>query len=192
MTALEQKTYTADEFWEFVAQPENAERFFELLEGTIVELAASSAAPAILAAEFVRLMGNHVRERNLGYVAGADGGFILSPKNVLAPDAAYISKERQPKLPDRFFTAAPDLAVEVVSPTDSMKKVHRKALRYIKYGVRLVWVVYPDDKTVDAYMPSVAGDATVQEIGIDGVLDGGEVLPGFTLPVRDLFKVVEQ
>src|SRR5579862_17432 len=120
----QERVYTVDAFWEFTRQSENLERRFELVEGTIVEMAPSSAVPTIIAAEIGRLLGNYVAEHGGGYVTSADGGFILGPKDVPAPDVAYISKQRQPKLPDRFFTAAPDLAVEVVSPTDSRSEEH--------------------------------------------------------------------
>jgi Uma2 family endonuclease len=189
---IRDRTYTADEFWDFVIQPENADRFFELIEGEIVELTPSSAVPTIIGIELARCISTHVRDNKIkGYVAGADSGFRLSPNIVLSPDVAYISKERQVTLPDHYFTAAPDLVVEVVSPTDRLKSVQRKALRYVKYGVRLVWVVYPEDKTVEVYRPSKTGAATIDVIDIDGVLDGEDVLPGFKLPVRDIFKVVE-
>jgi Uma2 family endonuclease len=193
MTTLQQKTYTADDFWDYIAQPDNADKFYELVDGEIVELTPSSAVPTIVALRAGRFIVDHVDEHNIaGYVAGADGGFKLSEKDVYSPDVAYISKERQPKLPDRFFPGAPDLAVEVVSPTDKETSVRRKALRYIKFGVRLVWVIYPDEKVALVYRPSESGDAVVQEIGIDGILDGGDVLPGFKLPLRDLYKVVEE
>ncbi len=192
MATLEQKTHTADEFWAFVSRPENADKRLELHEGTIVELTPSSAIPGIIAGRITSLLAAWVYEHDPGYVATAEAGFVLSPGNVLAPDVAYISKQRQSTLPDRFFTASPDLAVEVVSPTDKVKAVHRKTLRYIKYGVRLVWMVYPEDRTVEVYNPSESGDAVIREVGTDGVLDAGEVLPGFQLALRDVFVVLDK
>jgi Uma2 family endonuclease len=191
MATLEQKAHSADEFWEFVSRLENADKRLELHEGTILELTPSSAIPGIVAARITGPLSSFVYDRKLGYVATAEAGFVLSPQTVLAPDVAYISKARQPTLPERFFTAAPDLAVEVVSPTDSIKAVHRKALRYIKYGVHLVWIVYPEDRTVEVYSPSEYGDAVIKELGIDDVLSGGDVLPGFELALRDVFSVLE-
>ena len=189
--AVQDRLYTADEFWEFISQPENSDRFLELVDGEIVELAASSTVPSIITAEITRFIGNHVSQYDLGYITSAEGGYVLSPKNVLAPDVGFISKGRIEKLPDRFFPGPPDLAVEVVSPTDRKQDVHRKALRYIKYGVRLVWAVYPEYKTVHVYSATEDGKAITYEVGIDGELDGGDVLPGFKLAIRDIFKAVE-
>ena len=110
---------------------------------------------------------------------------------MLVPDVGFIAKGRVKKLPERYFKGAPDLAVEVVSPTDDVKDTQRKAAKYIAYGTRLVWIFYPKHKTVDVCRPSKDGDMSIQEIGIDGVLDGANVLPGFTLTLRDVFKVLD-
>jgi Uma2 family endonuclease len=74
-----------------------------------------------------------------------------------------------------------------VSPTDSIKAAQRKALKYLSFGTRLVWVVYPDDQTVDVYRPAEGESATIQVFGVEDTLDGGDVLPGFSLSVRDIF-----
>src|SRR5262249_18343029 len=133
----------------------------------------------------------YVREDDLGYVSGADGAYELSPGNILAPDVAFVAKARLPKMPDRFFQIAPDLAVEVISPTDSIKKTRRKAAKYLAAGTKLVLILYPEDQTIDVCRPAPEGSPNamlIQELMIDDTLDGGEVLPGFRLPVRDIFK----
>src|SRR5437899_3336415 len=107
--AVQDRTFTADDFWEFASKPENADRFLELIDGEIVELAASSTVPSIITAEVIRFVGNHVRQHDLGYITSAEGGYVLSPKDVLAPDVGFIAKGRVEKLPDRFFPGAPDL-----------------------------------------------------------------------------------
>jgi Uma2 family endonuclease len=188
---VQDRVYTADDLWDLSNLPENADKQLELVEGSLIEMTPSSAIPAIIAATLARLLGNFVETHNLGYIAGADAGFRLSDRTVLSPDVAFVAKERLKELPDRFFPLAPDLAVEVVSPTDSIKATQRKAARYIAHGTRLVWIVYTNEKAVDVCRPSQEGDMSVQEVGIDGVLDGGEVLPGFTLPVSEIFKTVQ-
>lgn len=187
MTSTEERLYTAENLWELSAAPENADKHLELIEGVIYEMAASSAIPAIVAARLVQRIGTYVDEHDLGYVVTAEGGFELSPKNVLAPDMAFVARSRVAQLPRRFFQLAPDLAVEVVSPTDSVKATQRKAAKYLAFGTRLVWIVYPDDKTIDVCRPSEQGDMSVQELGVDAVVDGGDVLPGFSLKVGELF-----
>jgi Uma2 family endonuclease len=189
---VQDRLYTADEFWELLSQPGNYNRRLALIDGEIIELPPSSTIPGIIAAEMVWFVKGFVREHDLGYVTTAEAGFRLSPNNVLAPDVGFIAKARVEKLPERFFPGPPDLAVEVVSPTDKPKAIQRKALRYIKFGVRLVWVVYPANKTIAVYRPSETVNTLPEVIDMDGVLDGGDVLPGFTLAVRDLFKAVDQ
>jgi Uma2 family endonuclease len=188
---VQDRAYTADDLWDLSNLPENADKQLELIEGSLIEMTPSSAIPSIVAAAILSFISAFVREHDLGFVAGADGGFRLSAKTVLSPDVAFVAKGRLTELPDRFFLLAPDLAVEVVSPTDSIKAVQRKAARYLAYGTRLVWIVYTKEKIVDVCRPSQEGDMSVQEVGIEGTLDGGDVLPGFTLPVSDIFKAVQ-
>ena len=107
----------------------------------------------------------------------------MSDDSVFVPDAAYISKQRLPEIPDQEVPIPPDLAVEVKSPSDSKRKMRQKAEKYLAFGTRLVWLVFPHEQLVEIYTP----DQDVLTIGIDGVLDGADVLPGFSLPVRDIF-----
>ena len=129
-----------------------------------------------------------VRDHGLGRVVGAETGFILArdPDTVLAPDAAFISADRMPPPGQRhgFAALAPDLVVEVVSPTDRAAAVADKALRWIEAGTRLVWVIYPDRRLVAEHLP----DGTVHLRQADDTLDGGDVLPGFRVPTRELFE----
>lgn len=184
--AIQERLYTAAEFWEIAQLPENDEKHLELVDGVIVELAPSSPKNTVLAAKFVRFLGNFVDERDLGYVTGADGGFTLGPRQVRLPDAAFISKDRVPEL-SSSFDVAPDLAVEVVSPNERATQVLNKVSLYLRAGTRLVWVVYPEDKIVDVCRLSPDGGVDVQTVKADGVLDGEDVLPGFTLPLKLIF-----
>ena len=124
----------------------------------------------------------YVKKQKLGYVTGADGGYIVTGERYI-PDVAFISIKRQPR-PSReaYNSNAPDLAVEVISPTDSVKPLHIKIANYLAAGT-VVWVVHPDSRTVEVFHPGQA----VQILGIDDALDGGDLLPGFTLAVVDIF-----
>src|SRR5579859_3253428 len=145
--ALEQKRqYTSDDLWEWSQLPEYEDRRLELIDGEIIVMSPSSAVPSIVGGVLLRYIGDFVEEHDLGYVSNSEGGFELSTGNTLAPDVGFISKARLPKMPDRFFQLAPDLAVEVVSPTDSIKKTLRKAAKYLAAGTKLVWIFYPDDR----------------------------------------------
>lgn len=180
-----EKLYTAEEFWEIAALPENEDKILELEDGVIIEVPAPKPLHSFLAARLVRLIGNFVEEHKLGYVLGADGGYTLSPRNVRIPDVSFVSKERYPTLPERFEDH-PDLAVEVVSPSDKPGKLSRKITLYLQTGVRLIWVVYSEEKQVAEYR--LANGGTVfRSLELDGTLDGGEVLPNFKLPVKDIF-----
>lgn len=180
--AVREKRYTSEEFHAFIERPENRDRLFELIDGVIVQKTASFT-PSRIAARIVRLVGNYVDDHDLGYVTGADGSYVLDPDNELIPDGAFISKASLPQIPNREVYGAPDLAIEVMSPTDRLPELRKKAQKYLRYGTRMIWLVFPENQRVEVYIP----DQEPLEIGIEGVLDGGDVLPGFTLPVKQIF-----
>lgn len=177
---------TTADFLAFCELPENANRRFELINGVPVEMPPSSKKNTIVAARVVRLLGNHVDKHNLGYVTGADGGYELGPNDTRLPDAAFISKARAGGLQGVTFPVAPDLAVEVISPSETSRSVLDKVRAYLQAGTVIVWVVYPDDQVVDIYRQADEG-LYVRTLDTSGVLDGGSVLPGFTLKISELF-----
>jgi len=156
--------------------------------GKIVEAAPSSVRNSVLAARIAGFLVGYVDERDLGYVTGADGGFQLGPRTVRLPDAAFISKERAGGLEGSVFGGAPDLAVEVISESETPRDVLDKARAYLDAGAQMVWTVYPDAQVVDVYRRSADGGMIVDTIGADGTLSGLPALPGFTLPLADLFR----
>lgn len=130
-----------------------------------------------------------VRTRGLGLVGG-EIGFVLDrdPLLLLAPDVAFIRAERLSPAVRRqsFFSGAPDLAVEVVSPSETSPETHEKVLLYLDAGTPLVWVVHPSHRTVTVYTKDRAARIFREE----ETLDGGDVLPGFTVPVAEIFASV--
>jgi Uma2 family endonuclease len=130
----------------------------------------------------------YVREHRLGRVLSNDTGFVLArdPDTVRAPDVAYVTDARWESYEDpaRFLPGPPDLAVEVVSPSNSPAAMHAKVADYLAAGTRLVWVVDPEPKTVAVYRTLLAP----RFLGLDGVLDGEDVVAGFTLPVAEIFE----
>jgi Uma2 family endonuclease len=181
---IQQKTVTAQAFWEFVNRPENQNRFFERVHGEIVEVGFSSTYYSVVAVEFAFHITKHVRENEIaGYVTREGGGYDIDADNTYAPDAAFISKVRLPQLPRQGFApVAPDLVVEVVSPSSTTAEIQRKTQDYLKAGVRLVIVAYPDTKSIVVHTREGA-----KTLEADAIFDGGEVLPGFSLRVGDLF-----
>lgn len=180
--AIDKQLYTLDEYHSILDMPENRDRILELIDGELVEK-MPSFTPSRIAMNISFFFKLYLREHPLGYVTGADGGYIMPNGNVLIPDVGYISKVRLPEEPEREAPVPPDLAVEVKSPTDSKRAMRRKAERYLELGTRIVWLVFPDEQQVEVYL----SNEDVKTVGVDGTLEGGEVLPGFTLSVRELF-----
>jgi Uma2 family endonuclease len=181
---------SASDFEAFLRLPENAAKRFELHDGAIYEMSPSSELPTVLASELISYLRPFVRERGLGLVTAPDGGFALTPHDVLSPDVAFIRAARLSGIRRRgFFQIAPDLAIEVVSPSDSIPAVQRKAARYLALGVREVWIIYPDDQTADIYRAGNAPNRLeVQQIASDGALES-DLLPEFRLPLPQLFAL---
>jgi Uma2 family endonuclease len=184
--AIQDKTHklTAADFGVFTNQPENANRILELIEGDVVEK-MPSFTPSRIASRISYFITEYtLKHGEPGYVTGEAGGYVMSENNVFNPDVGYISKARLPELPEREAPVPPDLAVEIKSPTDSKRALRRKAERYLDSGTSLVWLVFPDEQTIEVYVP----DQDVQQIGLDGTLDGRVVLPGLSLAVRQIFS----
>lgn len=181
--AIQPRLLTLRDYHAICAMPESADRILELIDGEIVEKMPGfePSEIAITIAFYIKLF---LQKFPLGYITGADGGYVMSPRNVFIPDVGYISKERLPERPSREAPVPPDLAIEIKSPSDSKRKMRRKAKRYLDFGTRLVWLVFPKEQTIEVY----AINEEMRVIGMDGMLDGGEVLPGFTLNVKDVFS----
>lgn len=176
------KTLTIEEFEQFVDRPENIDRDFELIHGEIVEVSPSKDRQTVIAARFIYFIGAHVIPNDLGHVIGADGGFKLTDGDFFEPDAAFISKARYPQMQDAYFNIAPDIAVEVISPGNTRDEIAAKVETYLRTGTKLIWLIYPQTKTVIVHSP---GGSTT--LGINDTLDDGDVLPGFRLAVREIF-----
>lgn len=184
---LQERLYTAAEFWEIAQRPENADKRLELIDGVIVEMASSSQKNTVIAMRIGYFFNAFVIPRDLGYVSGADGGYTINERNAFQPDVGLILKDRHPVLEGVEFPIPPDLAVEVISPSESSNDVLKKVQRYIGAGTKRVWTVYPEDQEVYVWMRAEDGGLHMQPFGIDDSLDGGDVLLGFKLNVNDIF-----
>ncbi|NWF69282.1 MAG: Uma2 family endonuclease [Chloroflexi bacterium] len=178
---LQTRTMTAEEFDQWVLLPENATRSFEFIGGEIVEMVSNNYSSMVAALILGELQG-FTKGKNLGYLTGADGGYWVNGERYI-PDAAFISKTRQP-VPSRdaYNPNAPDLAVEVLSPSDDPHTTRLKVVNYLLAGTTL-WLVDPERKIVEGYVPGAAP----KTLGLDDTLDGGAHLPGFSLAVKDIF-----
>jgi Uma2 family endonuclease len=155
-------------------------------DGVLIEVAGSKYRQTRLAAWIAHLLLSYVEQHELGgAVTGADGAAQLNQYNTRIPDVAYITAERAQKQDeDAYIQGAPDLAVEVVSPSNSPLEMQQRAGEYLAAGARLVWIVDPEQHAIDVYRP---GGVRIVLSG-DAALDGGDVLPGLMLPVQRVFE----
>jgi Uma2 family endonuclease len=163
---------------------------YELVEGRLVRMPPSGVPASRLAMRLGARLTTHVEDRNLGIVTGTDGGFTLSKGTTLATDVAFVRADRvlPPTSPDydKPWPLAPDLVVEIASPNQSRPKMAAKARRYLRAGVRLVWVVWPKRREVDVWRPGDPQPSTTLRIA--DALEGLDVVPGFSYPLVELFK----
>lgn len=162
----------------------------ELVDGTLVEK-AMGLLESFLAVYLSRLLDTFVDSRNLGMVAGEQGTMRILTGLVRIPDVAFISWDRFPgrRLPDEPVpNLVPDLAIEVISLSNTNAEMARKRREYFHAGVRLVWMVDRFDRNVMVY----TSETDRQVLTEADTLEGDPVLPGFTLPVRDLFARLER
>lgn len=165
---------------------------YELVRGRLVRMPPSALASSIVAMTLGAIVTTFVRLHKLGRCSGEGGGTRLAadPDTVRAPDFMFYSNARLPAkgVPRRGYLSAPDLAVEVLSPSDSFAKIVEKALEYLAAGTRLVWVIDPDARAVVIFRPG----GEPQTLTGDAVLDGEDVLPGFSLPLAELWDGLEE
>jgi Uma2 family endonuclease len=158
----------------------------ELVRGELKKMAPAGGEHGGLAMDLALIVGAFVRNEHLGRTFAAETGFLLQrdPDTVRAPDFAFVRQERLAggPLPRGYIPFAPDLAVEVISASESAEDVQEKVADYLNAGARLVWLLYPRLKVVVAHTP----DGT-RTLGTTNVLDGGDTLPGFQMSVAEIF-----
>jgi Uma2 family endonuclease len=166
------------------------ERLFELADGTLVEK-ATGYYESVLAMVLGRLIAEFLDQHDLGLVSGEAGMLRLAPGQVRGPDVAFISWERFPnqRLPAQPVPGvAPDLAVEVLSAGNTEAEMERKLHEYFAAGVRLVWYLDPEPRTVRVY----TSPAEMRLLTEGETLEGDPVLPGFRLLIREWFERAER
>jgi Uma2 family endonuclease len=160
----------------------------ELVKGEIVKMTPAGHEHGEIALAIGSALHAFVRQHGLGKVYAAETGFILAcnPDTVRAPDAAFVTNERaaQQKRREGFFDGAPDLAVAVMSPEDTVEEVQVKVLEYLQAGTRLIWIANPRTRTITVYRSL----DQVRVLTVNDTLDGDDVLPGFAVPLKDIFE----
>ena len=159
----------------------------ELIRGVLHETMSTGLKHGRIVMKLGALLMNFILPRALGTLVGSDSGVLLErdPDTVREPDIAFTSAERLPIDADidGYPEVVPDLVVEVVSPNDQPREVADKAAMWLSYGVRLVWVVRPENRTIEVHRSA----ADVRTLGESDALDGLDVLPGFSCPVSAVF-----
>ena len=183
MTTTTEKLLTADDLLDLYAHGVRG----ELIRGVLYKTVAAGIEHGEIVVNFAAELRTFVRPRRLGRVVGSDAGIRLErdPDTVREPDIAFISAERLP-LDQRvsgYAEVVPDLVVEVASPGDRTAAIYDKAQMWLRHGVRLVLIVYPNTRTILA-LPAEGSARTLNE---DDTLDCGEILTGFNCAVRDIF-----
>ena len=178
------KLFTADEL---LQMPDDGWRY-ELVEGRLAKMAPAGYGHGIYAMRIGSRMAVYVDQHGLGRVLAAETGFRLAanPDTVLAPDVAFVSRERDEEIGEvsAYWPGAPDLAVEVISPNDTYTEVESKVFQWLDAGTKAVVVVNPRRESVTVYRSR--SDITV--LTGDDVLEVEDVIPGWTMPPRGLFE----
>lgn len=163
---------------------------YEIVEGELIRMPGSGIEASEISARLAYYLLSFVLPRKLGRVTGADGTFDLTrpgdpADTALVPDTAFVAAGRLTGRVTGYAKLAPDLVAEVASPNQHHPEMNAKAKLYIERGVRLAWIIWPSSQQVDVWRP-VSPASPVTTLGIADSLDGLDVLPGFTLPIRDL------
>ena len=182
MGAVRSKPMTAEEFWRLPGSGKNR----SLVRGEVIETMPPGGLHGVLALEVSVRLHQWARNGPGGFV-GVESGFVLArkPDTVRGPDVFYVGPDKAPDAgaPEAFWAVAPDLAVEVVSPSEKADDVREKVRDYLAAGTRLVWVVYPRTREVVVHTP----DGLSRAYGEGDRLETFDALPGFTCAVAELF-----
>jgi Uma2 family endonuclease len=177
------KLYTVDEFETYTQRPENQDRYFELINGEIVEKVPTQKH-GVISVNVTTDMRNWVKRTGKGRVASEVRHRIGDdPHNSRQPDISYYADASNPSIDRGAVPELPDLAIEIKSPDDSYKKLREKADYYLANGTKVVWLIYPEKQMVE-----VLTQDDFQILRAGETLDGGDLLPGFTMKVDDIFE----
>lgn len=155
---------------------------YEYIKGELIPMPPTSGEHGDISMNLISVLNSYVRENQLGRIYAPDTGFQIGER-VLMPDIAFVSTDRLPTDRSKAFSIPPDLAVEVVSASDTLRRVEDKVFAYLEAGTQLVWVISPVAKTVTVYR----SDTEITTVTRNETLSGEDVVKGFTCQVAELF-----
>lgn len=176
------KTLMSDE--ELMQLPDDGHKY-EYVDGEL-KVSPAGILHEIIGVKLIYKLYEFVKKHKLGYVCGSSAGYRMKSGNTRSPDVSFINKSKLPegKSPEGFAHFAPNLAVEILSPSDSLKGVQEKIKEYFDNGSELVWIINPKKRTAKDYR-SLNNYEILHE---NDKLTGGDVLPGFSCDLKDLFE----
>jgi Uma2 family endonuclease len=183
---VEKKIWTDEEF---MSLPDDGNRY-EVVDGELIVMANSGMEHGHLAQLLGYFLTGFVLTHKLGVTCDSSTAFKMKEGNKRSPDLSFIAKDRLQglkRLPKGFFEGSPDLAIEIISPNNTFEEIHNKLVEYFENGTRLSWVINPDEESVLVYR----SPKPTRLLKLEDNLDGEEILPGFTLPLSQLFQELE-
>jgi Uma2 family endonuclease len=161
---------------------------YELINGELIDMGNSGALHGYICSILVMALMNYILPRKLGIVLDSSTAFAMKNGNKRSPDISFVSKAKLQgleELPDGFLDGSPDLAIEVLSPNNTIAEIHQKLVEYFENGSRLVWVINLKQHYVLVYRSAKEPDRLLKQ---SDSLDGEEVIAGFTMPLSELFQ----
>lgn len=172
---------------DFLALPRDGHRY-EIVDRKLVDMGNSGAKHGYFCSDLMIVLGGYVRSHNLGIMFDSSTAFKLRDGNKRSPDISFVAKEHLvglQELPDGFLSLSPDLVVEVLSPGNTTEEIHNKLVEFFDNGTRLAWVVHPTERYILVYYSAQEPDRLLKNTDI---LEGESVVPGFSVPIVELFR----
>jgi Uma2 family endonuclease len=184
--SLQNKTYTRDDLRAIYALPENKDKLFELVNGVLIEVPPPRHIHQRIVALLNRALTAYLLQHDLGLLYTDNTGYELPDGSVVMPDLSFVANERMIP-PEIEMDFAPDLAIEVVSPSNLPTEMRDKVRSFLTSGTKQVWVIYPNEREIDVAVLQADGSIAYKTYGIRDTLTGDDVLPGFSVAVADIF-----
>ena len=180
------RTYTRDDLNALYALPENKDKRFELVNGVLIEVPPPKHIHSWIASTLTELLMLFIAQHRIGKVYTDTTGYNLPDGSVVMPDLSFVANERLIP-PEIEMDFAPDLAIEVVSPSNLPTEMRDKVRSFLTSGTQQVWVIYPNEREIDVATLQADGSIAYKTYRMSDTLTGGDVLPGFAVAVAEIF-----